>query len=501
MNHRNHIRSLLWRVLPLLAWPVLWGAFGHGQELVTTWSGYTHPLSYQGRTLTRDGGGNYYAVIRGGNQVNVWKRPAGTTSWQNLGALNGAALSGRQGDCAAIAADGLNRIHVVYYTGSTPNLAHRMSADGTSFGPEHLVAAGVMWDDALAGGPFLHVDASNRLHVAYVDDSYLPYYAFSQDAGQSWAAHRVFTQGSQTLRPSVITLPSGRILYGCAINHFRCFVSDNGGSSWTEASPPKTGYDKMDNCRLHGFGSTVFVSGQKVAPDPRGIWMSICDGNSMNWAAWEVVWSGDGADSSMFMDSTGGIYSVWRQYPTTPCSVYLSSRSAGWARTRLTTDADYYIFPFVYWQEFHRGAPADNRPAYLAPDYSTQRIYFRLINGLNYADDEIETISPVVSFSGEPEVDRILLHWTNPSSVSFAGTLIRVSPSHYPATPEEGTLVCDRAAAPGSTDSWTHTGLQDNTVYYYSAFAYTAARQYATPVHLGMQTRPQPPANLRVIDD
>ena len=202
-----------------------------GQELVTTWSGYTHPLSYQGRTLARDGAGNYYAVIRGGNQVNVWKRPAGTTSWQNLGAVNGAALSGRQGDCAAIAVDGLNRIHVVYYTGSAPNLAHRMSADGSSFGAEHLIAAGVTWEDALAGGPFLHVDSSNRLHVAYVDDSYLPYYAFSQDDGQSWALHRVSTQGSQTLRPSVITLPSGRVLYGCAI-------SSSGASSRTTGAAP-----------------------------------------------------------------------------------------------------------------------------------------------------------------------------------------------------------------------------------------------------------------------
>lgn len=295
--------------------------------------GVHHPLSYQGRTLARDGAGNYYAVIRGGNQVNVWRRPAGTTSWQNLGAVNGAALSGRQGDCAAIAVDGLNRIHVVYYTGSAPNLAHRMSADGSSFGAEHLITAGVTWEDALAGGPFLHVDSSNRLHVAYVDDSYLPYYAFSPDDGQSWALHRVFTQGSQTLRPSVITLPSGRILYGCAILQFRCFISDNGGGTWQEASPPKTGYERMDNCRLHGYGSTVFVSGQKVAPDPRGIWMSLCDGNSMNWQAWEVVWTGDGADSSLFVDSAGGIHSVWRQYPTTPCSVYLSSRSAGWART------------------------------------------------------------------------------------------------------------------------------------------------------------------------
>jgi hypothetical protein len=337
--------------------------------------------------------------------------------------------------------------------------------------------------------------------VAYVDDSNLPYYAFSQDAGQSWALRRVSTQGNSTLRPSVVTIPSGRIVYGCAILHFRCFISDNQGTTWQEASPPTSGYDRMDNCRLHARDSTVFVSGQKVAPDPRGIWMNLCDGNSMSWQAWEVVWQGDGADCSLFVDSSGTIQAVWRQYPTEPRSIYRSSRSGGWPRTRLTLDSSNYIFPFVYWQEFHRGNPADNRPAYLAPDSTHMRIYFNFIGGLNYAPDGSPAIEPVTSFTGESEVDRIQLSWTNPSTLAFAGTLIRMSTSGYPTTPESGTLVCDRPAAPGSIDGWNHSPLESNTVYFYAAFSYTADRHYAPPVYLEKQTRPPKPVNLRVIDD
>jgi hypothetical protein len=501
VNRRFHPIPPPRRGLLLLAVLLLAFIAGHAQELVTTWSGYTHPLNYVGRTLTRDSSGNYFAVIRGGNQVNIWKRTAVTGAWQNLGFVNSAPLSGREGDCAAIAVDGLDRVHVVYYTGSAPNLAHRMSADGVTFGPEHLIAAGVTWEDALAGGPFLHVDEAGHLHVAFVDGNDLPYYAASADAGQSWTIRPVFSQGSQTLRPSVITLPSGRILYGCAIEQFRCFYSDNAGLSWQEASPLETAYSRMDNCRLHALGNLLFVSGQKVLPEPRGIWVSVGDGTTMTWQDWEIVWSGDGADASMFVDSTGGLHAVWRQYPTQPCSVYVSSRTLNWARMRLTLDADYYIFPFAYWQEYHRGAPSDNRPAYLAPDYSTQRIYFNFINGLSCAPDDMSGIYPVTSFTGEPQVDRILLTWTNPADPAFAGTMIRVGTDGFPATPDEGALVCDRPAAAGSTDHWTHTGLQDNTVYYYAAFAYSAARQYAQPVFLKQETKPRKPSSLRIIDD
>jgi hypothetical protein len=493
----------MWQaVLSLFMGALLFTAPSPAQELITTWSDYTHPLSYQGRTLTRDSSGNYYAVIRGGNNVNIWKRTVTTGNWQNLGAVNSSPLSGRQGDCAAIAVDGNNYVHVVYYNGSSPDLAHRRSTNGTSFGSEHLIATAVTWGNALAGGPFLHVDQSNGLHVAYVDGSDQPHYAYSGDGGSSWGTQRISSLGHNTLRPSVVTLPSGRIVYGCGLRHFRCFISDNGGGSWQEASPPTGTYTQIDNCRLHAHDSLLFVSGQKVLPEPRAVWMNMCDGDLMNWQSWEVIWPGDGADASMFADAQGGLYAVWRQYPAAPRSVYLSSRDDNWARTRLTMESVDFIFPFVYWQEYHRGAPADNRPAYLAPDGSYKRIYFDFIDGLSYPDGGAPpTLSPVSSFTGAPELNRVRLEWQNPPDSSFVGTLIRFSTTGYPQSPTAGTLVCDRTGSPGSLDNFTQYGLSSNTVYYYSAFAYAGGGVYANPVYLEVLTKPDKPSNLRIIDD
>jgi hypothetical protein len=299
----------------------------------------------------------------------------------------------------------------------------------------------------------------------------------------------------------VVTLPSGRIVYGCGLRHFRCFYSDDGATSWHEASPPTGNYTQIDNCRLHAHDSLLFVSGQKVLPEPRAVWMNVCDGNLMNWQSWEVIWPGDGADASMFADAQGSLYAVWRQYPTAPRSVYLSDRDDNWARTRLTMESVDYIFPFVYWQEYHRGALADNRPAYLAPDGTNKRIYFDFIDGLTYPGGATPTLSPVSSFTGDPELNNVRLEWQNPSDAAFAGTLIRCSTAGFPDSPSAGVMVCDRTAAPGSTDSYTHYGRQSNTVYYYSAFAYAAGGIYANPVHLEVQTKPDKPSNLRVIDD
>ena len=61
--------------------------------------------------------------------------------------------------------------------------------------------------------------------------------------------------------------------------------------------------------------------------------------------------------------------------------------------------------------------------------------------------------------------------------------------------------MCDRAAAPGSLDSFEHLGVTPNSRLYYSAFAHTADGRYATPVHLEVATKPDRPENLRVIDN
>jgi len=78
---------------------------------------------------------------------------------------------------------------------------------------------------------------------------------------------------------------------------------------------------------------------------------------------------------------------------------------------------------------------------------------------------------------------QVTLSWQNPSSVEFTGTMIRFSTTDYPAGPADGTLLVDRATAPGSNDSYVHTGLTRGQTYYYSAFAHDAVPNYAVAAH------------------
>ncbi|MDO8588390.1 MAG: hypothetical protein Q7T82_15285 [Armatimonadota bacterium] len=75
------------------------------------------------------------------------------------------------------------------------------------------------------------------------------------------------------------------------------------------------------------------------------------------------------------------------------------------------------------------------------------------------------------------------LSWTNPTDSDFAGTMIRFRTDAYPSGPTDGTLLCNRTAAPGSNDSFPHSGVNPNSSYYYAAYAYDEIPNYATGVY------------------
>jgi hypothetical protein len=91
--------------------------------------------------------------------------------------------------------------------------------------------------------------------------------------------------------------------------------------------------------------------------------------------------------------------------------------------------------------------------------------------------------APVSSFVADPSNSLNRLSWTNPTSGNFAGTMIRFKTTGYPTSPSDGTLLCDRAASPGSTDSFTHSGLTNGTTYYYAAFAHDDSGHYSAGVN------------------
>lgn len=74
----------------------------------------------------------------------------------------------------------------------------------------------------------------------------------------------------------------------------------------------------------------------------------------------------------------------------------------------------------------------------------------------------------------------LYISWTNPAKASLSGYVIRYSNSSYPATKTDGTLVTEGTVTPSSTTRYKHTGLTNNTKYYYSIFAYDAAGNYST---------------------
>ncbi|MDO8684173.1 MAG: sugar-binding protein, partial [Armatimonadota bacterium] len=89
--------------------------------------------------------------------------------------------------------------------------------------------------------------------------------------------------------------------------------------------------------------------------------------------------------------------------------------------------------------------------------------------------------SPVVSFTATAGVNQNALTWTNPTDASFTGTMIRCKTTGYPTSASDGSLVCNRSAASGSTDNYTHTTVTAGLTYYYCAYAHDATPNYAAP--------------------
>ncbi len=91
---------------------------------------------------------------------------------------------------------------------------------------------------------------------------------------------------------------------------------------------------------------------------------------------------------------------------------------------------------------------------------------------------------PVTSFIGQTLDGAVTLSWANPGSMSYRGTVIWYKTTSYPVSPDDGTLLCDRPAAIGSSDTFTHNDLVNGQRMYYAAFTYNANREYSAGVNL-----------------
>jgi len=109
------------------------------------------------------------------------------------------------------------------------------------------------------------------------------------------------------------------------------------------------------------------------------------------------------------------------------------------------------------------------------PNYST-------VDGAGAKDTatpSVDTTAPaaVINMNAVAGSHQIALTWTNPSDEDFAGTKVVRKEGSYPTSHTDGTAVYNSTG-----ESYTNTGLDNGTTYFYTAFAYDAGPNYSTPI-------------------
>ena len=81
----------------------------------------------------------------------------------------------------------------------------------------------------------------------------------------------------------------------------------------------------------------------------------------------------------------------------------------------------------------------------------------------------------VTGFAASESDMQIDLSWANPTDPDFAGTRVLFKTTGYPGNPSDGVILYN-----GTSTSCVHTGLTSGVVYYYAAYAYDHAYNYAS---------------------
>ncbi|MDO8588331.1 MAG: NBR1-Ig-like domain-containing protein, partial [Armatimonadota bacterium] len=99
-------------------------------------------------------------------------------------------------------------------------------------------------------------------------------------------------------------------------------------------------------------------------------------------------------------------------------------------------------------------------------------IYVRRYKSYPVPPTDTTPPGPVTSFTATSGDTQNVLNWTNPTDPDFIGTIIVFKTTGYPLTWQDGTALGDFFNTPGSSQSYTHTGLTNGVTHYYSAFSH-----------------------------
>gem|GEM_PF-2565311 len=147
--------------------------------------------------------------------------------------------------------------------------------------------------------------------------------------------------------------------------------------------------------------------------------------------------------------------------------------------------------PGSYETYSHSGLSDMQTYFYTAFSYDSQPTYSLGVTALGTPED-ITPPADVTNFiaTREPTGGQLNLSWTNPDDADFEGILLLVSLEAYPTATNDAfaTVLTREAYLPSTKGYFEHTGLSNETYYYYKIFAFDEVPNYSN----GVTTREKP---------
>ncbi len=254
------------------------------------------------------------------------------------------------------------------------------------------------------------------------------------------------------------------------------------------------------------------------------------------WATGMCYWSPNGQTWSIFEEGDLGIRVRLKRDSTPPgaLSSFSAAGSDTTAKLRWTNpgDPDFSQTLIRYSDSDYPTAPYEGLAVengqdgkfYGIPARSDSFVHRGLTNGVTYyysafAGDHVPNYATPVTVSVTPEdsippgtvtsfaafgSDRsVRLTWTSPQDIDVTGVLITYSLDGPIVLPESGDPVENGndgifPAAHAEVDSFTHTGLLNDTTYYYCIAAFDEVGNYSGPVTTSVFTNDQVPPGLSI---
>jgi len=255
-----------------------------------------------------------------GNYEIYYKRSSNSgTSWSA-----NTRLTWNTGDSfvPSITVDSSNRVHVAWYDNSPGNneIFYKRSTDG---GATWSALQRLTWNSGDSDLPSIATDISNRVHVAWYERNSLDneiFYKRSTDGGVTWlGTTRLTWSGGLTFTPSIAT-DSGKVVHVVwhhyASTDFEIYYkrSTDGGATWS-------GITRLTWNTGDSIGASVAVDSNKRihvawdygAPGLRNVYYKRSTDGGYSWSGiTRLTWSsGDSHRLNLAIDTINRIHIVW----------------------------------------------------------------------------------------------------------------------------------------------------------------------------------------------